>query len=60
MDNNGSSDDKKLLRSKIRTKENGKQTLALAEREIQRIVTNLDISDSVSQIAKAIYRRSLD
>jgi len=60
MNNDGSSDDKKLLKSKIRTKENGKQTLALAEREIQRIVTNLDISDSVSQVAKAIYRRSLD
>ena len=60
MDSNKSSGRKKLLKNKIRTKERGEQTLSVAEREIQRIATNLELSNALLQVAKAIYRRSLE
>jgi transcription initiation factor TFIIB len=59
MNNKETSESRELLKNKIRTKENGKQTRSLAEREIQRIASNLDLSDAILQVAKAIYQRSL-
>jgi len=60
MNNRKYSKNEELLKKKIRTKENGKQTLALAENEISYICDNIGLLDSTSQVAMAIYKRSLD
>lgn len=50
----------KLLHQRIRTKEDGEAIQDIAYYEINRMSRELGIEETVSQVARAIYRRSLE
>lgn len=52
--------DKGKLHETIGTKEYGEGTIELAYYEIERITEELENANNVDQVAKAVYRRSLD
>lgn len=49
-----------ILHTRIKTKEYGKDTLEVAEQEIETVCDELEVSEGAINVAQAIYRRSLD